>query len=1026
MTAQKLTDEQQIAVETVDQSLCILAGAGCGKTKVLVHHYLELLFRKKLKPSEIVAVTFTEKAANQLKFRIQEELIKLKSSISFVIPAEAGIPQVHVGDPRAQRDPAGQKHSGMTNIINPLEESVKSSPEQIDLLLDEISQSPISTLHSLGARIIRDASLLIGIDANYKILNPAEVSSLRYEAIQQTLENSLNENSKAVQHLISGYGWSNLQKQLYEMLQKSGDWKTISPEPLNEEGTDSEKQNWFALRTIFLRLIQNFEKMKQNLGGLDFDDLEEKAIELLENNLHVRKHYQKLMKAFLVDEFQDTNPRQEKLISLLIGINFEKNHLPSDKHLAIVGDPKQSIYAFREAKPDIFKKFQKLIEQNHGKTVYLSHNFRSSNRLVNWVNEVSNPLFEDYHPLTPTRFDLPTPAIEVLQTAASEKTVLANERRIIEAKILAKRISQLIKEGISPKKFFILFRSSTSIPIYLRELREEGIAGFVKSTESLLEQQEILDFIHAMRAVVEPANNLAWIGFLRSPLAGISDETLLERSLSRNKNEFEWFELHPLAKEIRKKNKNDSPTLFLEWLIDQTEIISLYNSTGEQKYKNQNILQFLNFAFEWEKKNPGGLTDFLATLDQLISRKIGINPLGDQLTENEAITLMTIHQSKGLDLPIVVLPDLFNSVKKDSVAIAHSFGEKIGFRLSTESRGLKRNFEDSENLKSIHALKKEIYLMEENRIFYVAITRAVEKIILGFLPKIDEKKKPLLYQQELVRSIANKKDIYWISEENLNSSKLESIQQDKVVEILRPLQKKRLTHFAVTQLEAYLRSPEEYVDQYIYQLPASKLSLPQTSSGNHPLALGNDTPWNSPLEKGKLIHEALCELTHPNSKKDLNEIIQTVLIRQTMTLNPEEENLFFSILEKTYSHPSFQPILNPIEGYSEIPFLLSLEGYELRGSIDRLIQNKNGWKIIDYKTHELSGNQAVELIAEQYRFQMKTYAVAASKMIGKAILEALIYFVIPNQNYLFEFSEDEIELHEKYLIELMDEINKKL
>lgn len=1004
MTVQKLTNEQQLAVETIDQSLCVLAGAGCGKTKVLVHHYLELLFRKKLKPSEIVVVTFTEKAANQLKSRILEELIKIKNKNSSVTVSNSFVNTEEYNSLLFQND-------------------LEKSSTEINLLLDEIPQSPTSTLHSLSARIIRDASLLMGIDPNFKILNLAEVNTLRYESIQQTLENSLNEKSKEIQHLISDYGWANLQKQLYEMLQRSTDWKTISSEPFNEKTTESEKKSWFALRSIFLQLVHNFEKMKQNLGGLDFDDLEEKSIELLEKNIHVRKHYQKLMKAFLVDEFQDTNPRQEKLISLLIGIDFEKNSLPFDKHLAIVGDPKQSIYAFREAKPNIFKKFQRLIEQNNGKTIFLSHNFRSSNYLVEWVNEISSPLFEDYHPLIPTRFDILTPAIEILPTIISEKTFLANERRNIEAKLLAKRISQLIKEGASPKKIFILFRSSTSIPIYLKALQEEQIASFVKSTESLLEQQEILDLIHAIRAVVEPMNNLAWIGFLRSPLVGLSDEILLERALNRNKNNFEWFELHPLAKKIRKKNKNESPTLFLEWLIDQTEIISLYKEIKKQKYKNQNIMQFLNFAFEWEKSNSGGLANFLITLDQLTLRKIEIDPLSDYLNEHETVTLMTIHQSKGLDLPIVILPDLFNSIKKDSVSIAYFFEEKIGFRLSTENRGLKRNFEDSENLRSIHELKKEIYLKEEDRIFYVAITRAAEKIIFGFLPKIDEKKKPLLYQRELLKSLAGRKNVYWISDEHLEVEKRKSIENETVSKIFRSFQKSRLTHFAVTQLEAYLRSPEEYVDQYIYNIPVSSRKSDEFSHLRNNFS--NTVKNIDPLEKGKLIHETLCELTRPNQKKSLKEIFETVLIRNTIDLSLEERNFLFLILQQTYTHPSFQPILNPIEGYSEVSFLLSLNDYELRGSIDRLIQEKNKWKIIDYKTHELSKAQALEIIAEQYRFQMKTYAVAASKMIGKKVLEALIYFVISNQVYLFEFSEDEINLHEKYLIQLMDKINSE-
>src|SRR4030095_13539314 len=222
-----------------------------------------------------------------------------------------------------------------------------------------------------------------------------------------------------------------------------------------------------ALQEVFSAILKSYGTAKLKRQALDFDDLEEEALKLLKEHPLVTRHYRRLWRAYLVDEFQDVSEKQDLLISALLETG-EEGLIPCGRHLAVVGDEKQSIYSFRGAEPGIFEKFQERIEKSGGLTVTLSKNFRSPPRILRWVNTHFREIFPHYPPLEAHGEDSAEVSLEVLLPPMEEegKKLKAEGRRQMEAKRVAERIAAMLKEGQRPSEIFLLFRTLSSVSLY--------------------------------------------------------------------------------------------------------------------------------------------------------------------------------------------------------------------------------------------------------------------------------------------------------------------------------------------------------------------------------------------------------------------------------------------------------------------------------------------------------------------------------------------------------------------------------
>lgn len=965
MTRKSLNPQQRRAADCVDAPVCILASAGCGKTTVLVEHYLQLIERKRLRPSQIVVTTFSEKSAGDIK----QSLLK------------------------ALREKGDEG------------------------LVDEFAQAPLSTLHGLGGRILRDASLLLGIDPRFNILDENDSSYLKKQCVGEALARRLDVRSLELKLLISAYGWRNLEDQFCELLNDWPEWKErFASESASEDA--SERALGEAWRSLFMEMLGDYEARKREREALDFNDLEEKAIELLRSKPWVLRHYQNQWKAFLVDEFQDTSGRQDALLSLLLGIH-EAPRLPASMHLAIVGDPKQSIYGFRGAKAHIFEKFQQIIEASGGQTVLLDENYRSPRGILNFVNRVFAGVFPNYSHLLGSFDD--AACLEILEDEAAAEDGGAEERRRLEAERFASRAEELLEEGFKPSDIFLLFRTSSPMPLYLKAFRQKNLPVFVKSGESLLQSQEVLDLLHAMRVLVDPKNALAWIGLLRSPAFGLSDEELVEFRLDSPEST-DWAGIHPLAVRLLEQTPAQSPCAFLEWWLGQSHLVSLYAAEPSLQAKAQNLLQFYNLCFEWEAKHGGDLKEFLEEIDTLSERGICIHPLSDRLNTQEAVTFMTIHQSKGLNLPIVFLPDLKSPPSHSSRSLLCASDESWGLKLPDPRPGLKKSLKPSalfaENVARIRRREQE----EENRVFYVATTRSMKKLVLGFLPPPPPEAKDGKKREkagEVPRSLdALRKAVLlrppsrWIGPAAKSERRKSSPSAPACgFEVHPRFSHARQLHFAVTQLECFSKSPQEYLKRYVYQIPAEA----SASRGAKDGGLGA-------LERGQILHEAL----HLLSQQELPyaELIEAVAAKHHLAPSHSGDlESLREILARACEHENFRLLRGAKESYSEIAFRLLLAPFTLQGAMDRLLHDGKEWQVVDFKSHWLSPQQALPP-AEDFEFQLKTYCLAAGKMLDEPVRRAQVYFMLPNKTHCFDFSQQQLDEHEIHLRNLMEEINK--
>ncbi|MBL7685834.1 MAG: UvrD-helicase domain-containing protein [Deltaproteobacteria bacterium] len=954
-----LTTEQLNAVFTLDRSLCIRAGAGCGKTGVLAYHYVALLLIQRMKPQEIVAVTFTEKAAGELKERVQKVL---KQCI--------------------EGDSLFQERSVLTK-------------NEIISLLQEIPEAPILTFHGLSGRIVRELSLLTGRDPQWGVIDENRSQELQEKACEAVLKEILDQPLENFTVLLSSYGWSSIRTQLREMISNWPSWKKAF---LNEEAHD---ENHMALRALFLKALQHYEALKQEENGFDFNDLEETALILLKKFPKAAAHYQKLWKALLVDEFQDTNAAQEELIHFILGI--KANQISNSKHLAIVGDEKQSIYSFRGAKPHIFEKFQNLIEQNEGITHNLTQNFRSPNRILQFVNQLFSKSFNDYPELKSEIGDSDeTPTLLFLPTLESEEKESRQVMREKEAEQIALYLKLLFEQGERPEKVYILFRAMSAVSIYESALRKHGIATYLKSNESLFERQEVVDLIHCLRCIAQPDDLRSFVALLRSPLIGFSDEEILKIRLKHSEKDY-FKKAHPLLEKILASSSHENPYPFLNRVLEETRLIELYQTHPLLQSKALNILQFMNWVYQWEKHHfPASIQNLDLEIASHQKNHLIFPALSDQIGGAQAVTLMSIHQAKGLDFPIVILPNLTFSMKPHRISIAALHDNKVLFKEPEESNGLKRQFKLSEELSEKILESQAQTLEEEDRILYVASTRATERLILGQIPKYDEKAKAPLALKNLSYLVTH-------TPMRVSSHTSNLLDHNEAFHPPTPLThfSKRKTHFSVSELECFVESKEAYYKQYFYRIPASA-----------PFYSEEDL---SAADRGSLMHDILYLISN-HADLNLNQALDASLYKRNLQLSERMRKEIFHTLKKTLDSVDFQKILQS-EGYSEIPFILQIEPYQIQGSMDRLVKLENSWSVMDYKTDQALFSMKKN---KSYEFQLKTYCLAASKMRGDTVEQGIIYWIENNKQEVFHFSNEILEQHENHLKEIMDLIQKEM
>jgi ATP-dependent helicase/nuclease subunit A len=719
----RLTDEQERAVASRQTSLLLAAGAGSGKTSVLVERFVRAVREDGVAPGRILAITFTERAAGELRQRVRTRMLEL-------------------GEREAARE---------TEAAN------------------------VCTFHSFCARLLRIHPVQAGVEPGFEILEEGIATRLQTLAFSDALGEFVAGERRQAVDLAAAYGADPLRVMVlgaYAQLRSQGQAQPRLPSEPRQRSLNLSDADADALVACELigelleRFGASYAARKRARGALDFDDLELNARALLQAHADVRESWAERFQLLMVDEFQDSNPRQLQVLAALDRDN-----------LFTVGDELQSIYGFRHADVGLFRERRERLARD-ASSLELTSNFRSLPPILAAVKRIfSERIGEHFTALTPMRSpregpeSANEPIVELLlcdkhgweQLPGDEQLTglpRATLWRQAEAGLLAQRIARLIASGETHAgEVVVLLRALGDLPLYESALRRHGLRTLA-GVGGFWSHQQIGDLLAWLRALANPLDELALYSTLASPLVGLSSDglallartarehgrgvwqTILERSaeldalLSAKDCERLGFfrklfaaermgtRLHPVSELLRRvirATDYDAHVVSLGW--------------GERRLANVHKLMGMARRFEaQEGRDLRGFLDHVAHLEVALAGREAEAPVGDPPSRGargqlDAVRLMSIHAAKGLEFPVVCVADLGREANlRVPDLLFDETGGRLGLRLQRLGNPESVSALAYEQLRDERRLAQE---EEEDRVLYVACTRAQDRLLLS-------------------------------------------------------------------------------------------------------------------------------------------------------------------------------------------------------------------------------------------------------------------------------------------------------
>jgi len=731
------TSEQLAVIEAVEDSFTVIASAGAGKTFVLVERYLRHVEEEGLGPDQILTITFTKKAAAGMKGRIVERL-RSKGFLEQAQIAETGpIQTIHSFCERLLRenaleaglDPkfeimAEAQASRLTTacIRDVLASSLEEEPEAEGLLrylagkrpgFGE-NKSPYGILEAAVQQVLRE--LRSGrIERDQICDRYRDVTALR-AFWEQAVQCELPEKAQELFDTYDQGDWNSRVQQACKIAgEKVPSWAKGKGDPLAE---DEVARHTCGLVQLACAAWYRLDIGMSAQQSLDFAALEIRANRLLSNSPVTRDRVRGQYKVVMVDESQDVNPIQYNLLDSIAA-----------NRSMMVGDRQQSIYGFRQADVRLFQERSK-----QASTKRLAKNWRSSPGILNFVDFVFGRLWgADYEPMNMTKGPMD---FDTVETPSFEGVELWKQAPR-DTRATAGYISQLLSEGVKRSDIAVLVRDGVGALAIHQSLDEAGIPNRISGgSERFYTRLEVRDMANTLRALADPYDDFSLLATLRSPMAGLSLDSIAVLGLNSPVIEqLPGFE-PPLAE--------DGPPLkaFLSWFdplrahadrLSAWEVLAeifaksdylpalARRPKGEQMLANARKL--LTLAAQEPELGPLDYAERIREIQDL-RHKEGDAPADAE--DADLVKIMTIHKAKGLEWPVVVIPqtekrlsgrarELVVDPALGLVATKFSKGEAMMHKLLTE----KRKRRDDE---------------EERRVLYVALTRAESRLCICLVP----------------------------------------------------------------------------------------------------------------------------------------------------------------------------------------------------------------------------------------------------------------------------------------------------
>lgn len=1075
----KLNADQLEAVEERGCDVAVTAGAGSGKTYTLVARYATLL-AEGISPRQIAAITFTKKAALEMRSKVRDALNKLQAQAK-----DDGEELQKWADLAAKMDSAriGTIHSLCTEILRafPAEAGIDPRFEVVDESVSKAYQHQAveDTLKNLVAKqqflpLLKNISLFTLRDILQTLLekrfDSVEVFQTNIDnrkRLVQEFQNRLGkpdfqepirELKSMSQSTLIADGGENLagvllevrrlwtvaeaalgrgdpvacavvlhdfrrcltlsgklrdcdSKEIYKALQTNFDLylnpltggKNPSDEYPSPETERLYEQILPLLREAFDAVHKTYQDLLENDQALDFDDLEYRAQQLLKIP-KIREYWQGELQALLVDEFQDTNRRQQEIVRALTG--FHGN-------LFMVGDPRQSIYRFRKADVTVFKSEEARISREQGRVINLQRTYRAHAPLLdatgNLLAEVINaprPSAPDYYiPYTPMVADrvdsdsgYNSPHVEFVLGEGED----AESARPQMAKALASRLIELKaeKQFQNWDEVALLFRASSGFPYYEEAFEDAGIPFVTVAGKGFYDRPEIRDLINILRALADPIDDLAFAGLLRSPAFGLSDAALY--LLSQTGQPY-WTALQNDAPALSSVDQlsvgrareictNLIPMVdripvgeLLKLVVDTLDYRSLL-ATADNKGDDlnakasggrlwRNVDKLLLDARKTGQVSVRAFLDTLETLNDAGARE------GEAPAEADGcVVLMTIHKSKGLEYPVVVLADAGRMRKPSSenVYLFNEFG--VTFKL--------------EQSPMLYKMAKELDVDQEKcedlRLLYVALTRARSKLLISTHCTPNKKTGIALNQwakelveaagvatQEITQAAGKPFDCQMAKDYSLRFWC--ALKDNLILMPDLPVPEKQPIPFN-NLVSLYLP-----IEGFLAEI--SEVDLSQVWQITH--QTGN-VPGNI---QGKIVHKALQRWLFPGDPR-LNALLEMESYNAGLVTSEQRREVTkraIELLNRLQAHTLWKEINLVQERYSELPYSYMIDGKVENRLIDILYRAPKGWHIIDFKTDPIHSFAQKEHLIQEYALQVGKYKAFVESKLGISVSGQLCF-----------------------------------
>jgi ATP-dependent helicase/nuclease subunit A len=1044
--------EEQVAAIDAPGVVFVSAGAGTGKTTVLVERFVKAVCERGLDVDSLLVITYTERAAGELRSRIRARLGELGR----------------------------------------------------DDLARALDGAWISTIHGFCLRLLKSHPFAAGIDPRFRVLDESQSRVLQSEAFEAALEEFLSDDEDERSILLSTYGARALRRMLtgvYETLRAAGrplvlelgtrpslaerieelreaarclvdeteagetarataaralellEERTL-PERLLDltelkargeraatyeearRGVEQAALDELAARDrdLLQELLGAFERAyraaKERESALDFEDLQLLARDLLRENAEVRERESWRFRSIMVDEFQDTNRLQCELVDLLA-------EGADDKEIFFVGDEFQSIYGFRHADVHVFRE-----RREHASGVLaLTQNYRSRPEVLGAINHLFSAEFgEDFQRLEAAgRFADPafeTP-VELLVTDKSSYAGTDVHWRRAEARHIARRVQELIQEGVAPAgEIVLLFAAGTDAEWYEEELRHLGIPTYRATGRGYFGQQQVVDLLSYLRLLHNRYDDEALVTVLASPLVGVSNDALvLLRRAAPKRPLFLPFE-KGLPSELAahdvqlfrafhqrfERLARMAPRLSLERLLEAIisehdyDLAALAQWDGRRRYANMRKLARLARSYE-ELRGPDieGFVRFVREQEAVGAREL--EAVAEE-EDGDAVRLLTIHSAKGLEFKVVVVADAGRDRAAPSPDEILCLPDgRFGFRVADPATGERRGAFEYD---AVREAEREEGKAERLRLYYVAMTRAIDRLIVS--GAIDPEK----------RADAET-PIGWVLD-RLEARELDEAEHGTVelvrdgARLLVRVDRYRPEPLSVLEPEALGREGqlELFAGEDVPLLPPPAPRLPELSTvpepplhhvrslsysaialfgrcsyryyaervvGMRPSDARGSIPGQSGLaatEIGDAVHVLL------EHGVGASEVQDSVLARYPAAT---EEDLarIGELVQAWYDSPFARRLGQLKRPRPELAFAFEHDGVLLHGRFDVYAESDGRALVVDYKTNRLEELTPEEALEDDYALQRLVYALAAFRAGAEEVEVVYVFLERPEE-----------------------------